>query len=406
MVKLLKDREVAGQQPLEAGIQVSTMKSKSGTSSDEDSCALARLKKRADQANKEGAPPNIDNEAETQPGPIHTILAGGDRASTAGGPEANTETTPAMETRYVASLDITPFLTWEEFKVQLAQLTNSTSDEQLDRGTWHQALERTTDKKHIEEVDRTIENVETLEEEEAEKEHPDPEKQMLGSMDGQKTLEQPAPEEEGQPQRSSTHSDSSYGSSWRISVHNEDSVDSFGPYSDLSLSLSPSFNVGPSSSNLQMVAYTANREVNNHPANEDREVSSQTGPQPINLQNPQIIEATTKKVTSLEGNVSSLGLKVEHIRDDVDFTRCSTVQLRQQLKNVLDGMEIKIDVLESTLVRKFADNQQNLSALETGLVRHFADSQQHLVDEVTMLKSQVAEIVECLKELRDSKNGE
>ncbi|KZV45071.1 flagellar associated protein [Dorcoceras hygrometricum] len=87
--------------------------------------------------------------------------------------------------------------------------------------------------------------------------------------------------------------------------------------------------------------------------------------------------------------------------DDADFMRQSTVQLRKQLENEVDGMEIKINVQESTLVRKFADNQQNLSALETGLVRHFADRQQHIVDEVTTLKSQV----ECLKELRDAKRG-
>ncbi|KZV39095.1 hypothetical protein F511_28985 [Dorcoceras hygrometricum] len=71
-----------------------------------------------------------------------------------------------------------------------------------------------------------------------------------------------------------------------------------------------------------------------------------------------------------------------------------------------DGLEIKIDVLESTLVHKLADNQQNIAALETGLVRHFADSQQHILDEFASLKSQVAEMVDCLKELRDAKKGE
>ncbi|KZV26457.1 midasin [Dorcoceras hygrometricum] len=64
---------------------------------------------------------------------------------------------------------------------------------------------------------------------------------------------------------------------------------------------------------------------------------------------------------------------------------------------LLDGLEIKIDVLEST--RKFVGSQENLAALENGLVCHFADSQQHSVDEVASLKSQVAGMVECLREL-------
>ncbi|KZV57363.1 flagellar inner arm dynein 1 heavy chain alpha [Dorcoceras hygrometricum] len=131
--------------------------------------------------------------------------------------------------------------------------------------------------------------------------------------------------------------------------------------------------------------------------------SLKLSPNPVSDVNNTIIEATAKKVTSLESNVSSLGLKVERIRDDADFTRRSTVQLRQQLENAVDRLEIKIDMPESTLVRKFSDNQQNLSALESGLVRHFADSQQHLVDEVETLKSQVAEMVDRLKELRDAK---
>ncbi|KZV46044.1 hypothetical protein F511_31935 [Dorcoceras hygrometricum] len=61
----------------------------------------------------------------------------------------------------------------------------------------------------------------------------------------------------------------------------------------------------------------------------------------------------------------------------------------------------KMSKLEPYGTRKL----HNLSALETGLVRHFADSQQHHVDEVNTLKSQVAEVIECLKELRDAPKG-
>ncbi|KZV21968.1 hypothetical protein F511_42352 [Dorcoceras hygrometricum] len=197
------------------------------------------------------------------------------------------------------------------------------------------------------------------------KEHPAPEKQMLGSM--MDRIPRKRTSLKG-VQPNLVQAMVTLGAFWctmRIAWT------IFCPYSDPSLSLSPSFNLGPSPSNLQMVVYTANREVNKRPANEDREVSSQIGPQPISLPNNQITESTAKKATSLEGNVSSLVLKVECIRDNADFTRRSTVKLQQQLKTTFDGLEIKIDLLESTLF--------------------------HLVDEVTTLKSQVAEMVECLK---------
>ncbi|KZV16185.1 hypothetical protein F511_11861 [Dorcoceras hygrometricum] len=80
--------------------------------------------------------------------------------------------------------------------------------------------------------------------------------------------------------------------------------------------------------------------------------------------------------------------KVESIKADTYFTRQSTVQLRRQLETSLKGIKIKIYVLESTLVR------------------HVADSQQHLVDELAFVKSQLAEMVDCINELRDAKKGE
>ncbi|KZV39706.1 hypothetical protein F511_26708 [Dorcoceras hygrometricum] len=238
---------------------------------------------------------------------------------------------------------------------QRAQPTHSTPDERTDREPESQNPEPTMEG-HIEEVDRTVENVEESE------------------------VEQPAPEEEDQPQKSPTHFSSSYGSSARFTIHNEDSVDSMGPYSsfsvDPSLSLSPSLNLGHIPSNLQMVVYTKNREENNGTDQEEKEVSTRAGPQPISLPTPQFMDIPPKELTSLQDSASSLDLKFECFK------------------------------AESTLVHKLADNQPNLAALETDLVRHFADNQQHLVDEVALLKSQVAEMVEYLKELRDSKKGE
>ncbi|KZV23502.1 structural maintenance of chromosomes protein 2-like [Dorcoceras hygrometricum] len=98
-----------------------------------------------------------------------------------------------------------------------------------------------------------------------------------------------------------------------------------------------------------------------------------------------ICQRTTNNAHKLKSGSfpnDNVSLPVERIKADTDFSRHSTVQLRKQLETSVDGLEIKIDVLESTLVR------------------HFADSQQAFV------KSQLAEMVDCLKELRDAKKGE
>ncbi|KZV45144.1 hypothetical protein F511_25306 [Dorcoceras hygrometricum] len=77
-------------------------------------------------------------------------------------------------------------------------------------------------------------------------------------------------------------------------------------------------------------------------------------------QEEQIMDNTAKELTSLKDSVSSLDLKVECIKDDTHIVRHGTVQL----------------------------------------------SQQHLVDEISLLKSQVAEMFDCLKELHDAKKWE
>ncbi|KZV22989.1 hypothetical protein F511_20390 [Dorcoceras hygrometricum] len=87
-----------------------------------------------------------------------------------------------------------------------------------------------------EQVETIVRNVENVEETEVE--HQAPEKEHLGSVDGQQVLEQPAPEEEDQPQNSP-----SYGSSARFSIHNEDSKDNFGPYPSANPSLKEMQNI-------------------------------------------------------------------------------------------------------------------------------------------------------------------
>ncbi|KZV48544.1 hypothetical protein F511_16805 [Dorcoceras hygrometricum] len=102
------DQEVAGQQPVEAGSQVAPTKSKSGTSSDEDSCPLERLKKRGakrkqvvessdsdatvsvpqvrvtkkHQTKRTSRATHTADQGESQPGPIPEIPARGDKDST------------------------------------------------------------------------------------------------------------------------------------------------------------------------------------------------------------------------------------------------------------------------------------------------------------------------------------
>ncbi|KZV53163.1 hypothetical protein F511_23520 [Dorcoceras hygrometricum] len=83
------------------------------------------------------------------------------------------------------------------------------------------------------------------------------------------------------------------------------------------------------------------------------------------------------------GDKSGLGYgsKIDQLGVDTYIVNHTTLQFRQQLDTKIAG-------------------------LETNLVRHFAGSQQNLADDIALLKSQVAEIIECLKEVRDAKKGE
>ncbi|KZV41947.1 hypothetical protein F511_28858 [Dorcoceras hygrometricum] len=86
---------------------------------------------------------------------------------------------------------------------------------------------------------------------------------------------------------------------------------------------------------------------------------------------------TAKEFISLKDTVSFIGLNVKRIKDDAFMVKHTTLQFKR-----------------------------HIAELENSLFRHFADSQQHLVDELALVKSQLAEMIDCLKELRDAKNGE
>ncbi|KZV44665.1 LOB domain-containing protein 24-like [Dorcoceras hygrometricum] len=128
-----------------------------------------------------------------------------------------------------------------------------------------------------------------------------------------------------------------------------------------------------------MVVYTTQRDDNN--SKNKSEDFTQAGSQRIIVSQPQVDFDTAQEITSVKHIASTLGLNVERIKDDAFMAKHTTLQFKRQLDDKIDG-------------------------LETSLVRHFSNSQQHLVDEIALLKSQVAEMVDCLKELRDAKKGE
>ncbi|KZV19743.1 Muscle derived-like protein [Dorcoceras hygrometricum] len=119
----------------------------------------------------------------------------------------------------------------------------------------------------------------------------------------------------------------------------------------------------------------------------------------------QFLDTTAQTLTALYSRVSSLDLTCERINNDTNLTRHHTILLREKLKNVVYGMEIKIDVLEQTLSNRMDDSHQHFTKLETTMVRNYADSHQQLVDELASVKSQLAAMVESMKEFGTEKRG-
>ncbi|KZV35291.1 hypothetical protein F511_41325 [Dorcoceras hygrometricum] len=95
----------------------------------------------------------------------------------------------------------------------------------------------------------------------------------------------------------------------------------------------------------------------------------------------QLLNNAAQSLNDLSTRVSSLDLSYARLRDDTVITKHQTAQLRDQLKSTADGLDIKIDVLERTLT-------------------------QRMVDELAVVKSQLAAIVEGLKETSAAKKGE
>ncbi|KZV51425.1 hypothetical protein F511_35847 [Dorcoceras hygrometricum] len=77
----------------------------------------------------------------------------------------------------------------------------------------------------------------------------------------------------------------------------------------------------------------------------------------------------------------------------------------EQLKmNQIRKLNRGIELVHPIPVKRHLETK--IYGLETSLVCHFTDRQQNLAGDIALLKSQVAEMVECLKEMCDAKKEE
>ncbi|KZV51689.1 ATP-dependent 6-phosphofructokinase 6-like [Dorcoceras hygrometricum] len=93
------------------------------------------------------------------------------------------------------------------------------------------------------------------------------------------------------------------------------------------------------------------------------------------------LSTAAQSLDVLSTRVSSLDLSFARLRDDTNITRHHTTKLHDELKSTADGFDIKIDVMERTLT-------------------------QRMVDELPVVKSQLAAIFEDPKDTGVAKNVE
>ncbi|KZV16855.1 hypothetical protein F511_09786 [Dorcoceras hygrometricum] len=106
-----------------------------------------------------------------------------------------------------------------------------------------------------------------------------------------------------------------------------------------------------------MVVYTAQGQENK---SADKEASTHAGPQQIIVPQPQANIDTTKELTSLKDIIYSIGSNVDRIKDDTFIAKHTTLQFNRQLETKIDGLKTSL----------------------------------------------VAEMVECIKDIRDAQKGE
>ncbi|KZV19931.1 hypothetical protein F511_22985 [Dorcoceras hygrometricum] len=170
-------------------------------------------------------------------------------------------------------------------------------------------------------------------------------------------------------------------------VHHENRVETFGTVSNLEANHMECQD--PNSSTLQVAVYNVSSKADEN--QNKAEPISQASSEPIHLRILQFTETTTKELTSLIAEVSSLTLQANHTQHDTYVSKKNMVLMRRQLDTRVDGLDAKIDGLDA----KF-------DALETNMVRNYADSQQQIVDELALVKSQL----ECVRMFGDAKKGE
>ncbi|KZV44920.1 hypothetical protein F511_06542 [Dorcoceras hygrometricum] len=102
---------------------------------------------------------------------------------------------------------------------------------------------------------------------------------------------------------------------------------------------------------------------------------------PQESSNLQILHTATQSLNAISTHVSYLDQSYALLCDDTNITRHHTTKLHDKVKSTAEGFDIRIDVLELTLT-------------------------QRMVDKLAVVKSQLAVIVEDLKESGAAKKGE
>ncbi|KZV28632.1 hypothetical protein F511_38357 [Dorcoceras hygrometricum] len=144
----------------------------------------------------------------------------------------------------------------------------------------------------------------------------------------------------------------------------------------------------PDSFDLEIVYYTEKR------ANiEGRSNFAQTGPHPVNISTRTPIDFDiVSEFKSMKRVVAYLETSVTHMRDDQTYMKYDSKIVRQAFYRKMDEVVASVNTYKS--------------ALETNVVRKIDESHQHFANEMTLVRLQLAELVNHLKDLSDSKKRE
>ncbi|KZV29270.1 formin-like protein 1-like [Dorcoceras hygrometricum] len=169
--------------------------------------------------------------------------------------------------------------------------------------------------------------------------------------------------------------------------------------------MSPSLNLGPSSSKLQMVVYIVNREENNRIDHKDDEGSTQAGPQQVFVSSPPANLNADIKVKEVEKFIVSLDSKVKFMDSKV----LSLDSKVEELLNIQTFMKHDFSSYKSAFYEKMdmvaANVASSQKSLEIGLVRQFIEHQLQSASDIDFIKLQLEELVNHLKEIGDAKKG-